>query len=90
MQIEWADRDPTPTSRFLTIYRTRADHVEEIELPAVGFRESVQRLEETPHTALRLVGIHGPNGYRHCIVFLAPEEATVVAALAVLGPRPPS
>lgn len=90
VHTDWADMDPVATSNLLTIYRRRAGHVEDIGLPTLGFREAVQRLEETPHTSLRLAGVEGATGYPACVVFLAPDEAAVVAALAVLGPMPRS
>ena len=87
VHADWADRDPVATSNLLTIYRRRAGHVEDIGLSTLGFREAVQRLEETPHTSLRLAGVEGATGYPACVVFLAPDKAAVVAALAVLGPH---
>ena len=90
VHADWADRGPVATSNLLTIYRRRAGHVEDIGLPTLGFRETVQRLQETPHTSLRLAGVDGATGYPACTVFLAPNEAVVVAALAVLGPMPPT
>ena len=65
-------------------YRRRASHVQDSGLPTLGFREAVRRLQETPHTSLRLAGVKGATGYPACVVFLAPDEAAVVAALAVL------
>ena len=82
----WPDHRPTPTANLLTIYRRRAAHVEAIDLPTIGFREAVERLEQTPHETLRLAGIDGAGGRPSCIVFLSPAESEVVAALAVLGP----
>lgn len=82
----WPDHRPTHTANLLTIYRRRAAHVEAIGLPTVGFRDAVQRLEQTPHETLRLAGVDSASGHPACVVFLAPDEPVVVAALAVLGP----
>jgi hypothetical protein len=90
VHADWSDVGPVPTSNLLTIYRRRADHIEAIGLPTLGFREAAQRLEETPHENLRLAGIEGAKGYPRCVVFLAPDEPAVVASLAVLGPLPPT
>jgi hypothetical protein len=82
--------DAAATSNLLTIYRRRSGHVEDIGLPTLRFRESVQRLADTNYTSLRLAGLEGATGYPACVVFLAPDEAVVVAALAVLGPMSPT
>lgn len=84
----FANDDPVPTSELVAMYRRRAGHVEDIGLPTLGFREAVQRMAVTPHTALRLAGFEGESGYAKCVVFLAPDEPDVVAVLAVLGPPP--
>lgn len=76
------------TADLLTIYRRRADHVEEIGLPTLGFRETVDRLALTPHERLRLVLISGASGHPWCVLFTAPDEPELVAVLAVLGPPP--
>lgn len=89
VHADWVHPHHPSTANLLTIYRRRATHVEEIGLPTIGFRDVVERLEQTPHEALRLAGIEGANGYPWCVVFLSPTEPTVVAALAVLGPVPP-
>ena len=90
VHADWLDQGPVSRSNLLTIYRRRADHVAAIGLPTLGFREAVQRLEETPHETLRLAGMEGAKGYPWCVVFLAPDEPAVVASLAVLGPLPPT
>ena len=77
---------PPPIS--LTIYRRRASHVKGIDLPTLGFRETVQRLEQTTHASLRVAGVIAAGGYPACVIFLAPDDPTVVAVLAVLGPMP--
>jgi hypothetical protein len=46
----------------------------------------VQRLADTNYTSVRLAGLEAATGYPACAVFVAPDEAAVVAALAVLGP----
>ena len=84
----WPDHRPTPTANLLTIYRRRAAHVEDIGLPTVGFRDAVERLEQTPHETLRLAAVDSASGHPACVVFLSPTEPEVVAALAVLGPVP--
>lgn len=76
------------TANLLTIYRRRADHVDEIGLPTLGFRESVDRLAATGHDRMRLVLVTGASGYPWCVLFVAPHEADLVAILAVLGPVP--
>lgn len=57
-------------------------------MPTLGFRETVQRLEEAPHATLRLACVQGAKGYPACVIFLAPNEPAVVAALAILGQAP--
>lgn len=90
VHTDWLDQGPAHTANLLTIYRRRADHVEAIGLPTLGFREAVQRLEETSHETLRLAGVEGAKGYPWCVLFLAPDEPAVVASLAVLGPLLPT
>lgn len=77
------------TTNLVTLYRGRASHVEDIGLPTLGFRDVVDRLEATPHEKLRLALITGPSGYPWCVLFLAPDETEVVAAVAVLAPLQP-
>jgi len=80
VHVDWPDQGPVPTSSLLTIYRRRADHVDAIGLPTLGFREAVQRLEETAHEDLPLAGVEGAKGYPSCTLFLAPDEPTVLLA----------
>lgn len=88
VRTDWLDDGPVSTPVLLTIYRRRTRHVEDIGLSALGFAETVRRLEETPHEALLLVAIEGPSGHPHCLVLLTPGDLSVVAALAVLAPPP--
>ena len=88
-QLDWTDLGRPLTANLLSIYRTRADHVEAIGLPTLGIRETVQRLGKTRHETLRLASLEGSNGYPRCVIFLAPDEPIVVAAVAVLGPPTP-
>lgn len=78
------------TSSLVTIYRRRANHVEAIGLPTVGLRETVERLAQTTHDTLRVIGAIAQGGYPACVMFVAPEEPVVIAALGVLGPMPPT
>jgi hypothetical protein len=90
VHADWVDEHHVHTSNLLAIYRRRAAHVEAIGLPTLGFRESVERLANTPHETLRIAGVQGPRGYPWCVVFLAPDHIEVVAALAVLGSLSPT
>jgi len=76
------------TADLLTIYRRRASHVRDIGLPTLGFDETVERLEATPHATLRLASVEPGRGYPRCVISLAPDQPAVVAALAVTGPMP--
>jgi hypothetical protein len=76
------------TSNLLTIYRRRASHLEDIGLPTLGYPETVGRLAQSQYERLRMVLITGATGHPWCVLFLAPDEPQVVAALAVLGPMP--
>ena len=63
IHAEWVDEHEAHTSNLVTICRRRASHGDTIGLPTLGFREAVQRLEDTHHETLRLAGVEGPNGY---------------------------
>jgi len=89
-RVDGADRPPTTTAHVATIYRRRASHVARIGLPTLGFDEAAQQLTATEHRTLRLIGIEAAGGHPSCVVFLAPDEPTVIASLAVLGPVPPA
>lgn len=82
---DW-DEHRAHTASLLTIYRRRARHVQDIGLPTEGFQETVMRLETTLYGTLRVAVAEGAGGYPWCVVFLAPDHAEVMAALAVLGP----
>jgi len=52
--------------------------------------DAAQQLTATEHGTVRLIGIEAAGGHPSCVVFLAPDEPTVIASLAVLGPVPPA
>jgi hypothetical protein len=54
------------TANLVAIYSRRASEAEDLGLPTLGLRETVQCLEETRHDKVRLVVLEGPGGFPWC------------------------
>ena len=77
---------PTPTTNLLTIYRRRAEHVRSIDLPSLGFDETVEKLAATHHERLVLMIAMREDDHRRGVAFLSEDLTELVAAVVILGP----
>ncbi len=68
-------------SHFVGIYTRRIEHLRRKGIRFTG-DDVVQRINASPYSSLRAVGVHGQDNFT---VFLAPEDDEVVGTIGVDG-----
>ncbi|MCW2834372.1 MAG: hypothetical protein JWN68_2325 [Nocardioides sp.] len=71
-----------PTAALRGIYRSRAEHLLEHEVAAVGAHDAADRLDRTSHASLRIGSVAGGRGHFFQL-FLDPAGQELVACLMV-------
>ncbi|HXH78362.1 hypothetical protein [Nocardioides sp.] len=72
-----------PTAALRDIYRSRAEHLRDHEIAAVGADDAADRLDRTSHASLRIGAVDGGPGGHFFQLFLDPAGEELVACLAV-------
>jgi hypothetical protein len=72
-----------PTAALRDIYRSRAEHLREHAVAAIGADDAADRLDRTGHPALRIGSVEGGSGSHFSQLFFDPAATEVVACLAV-------
>ncbi len=72
-----------PTAALREIYRSRAEHLRQRRVPAIGADEAADQLERSAHATLRIGSVDGGPGSHFFQLFLDPAGEQVVACLAV-------
>ena len=71
------------TTALRDIYRSRAEHLREHAVAAIGADDAADRLDRTGHPALGIASVDGGPGSHFFQLFFDPAGEEIVACLAV-------
>jgi hypothetical protein len=79
----WVSGDAQPASGLAVIYQRRAEHIEQVGIPTLGFSAALHALHEYGERQVRLGAVDVDNPPYHFQLFLDENLTSIVACLGV-------